>query len=386
MCGDKVREQQKIIVLELCAIIMLLMNNFVVKLFENQYVGFLFLVTIFGIMVYFKGFEKDKSERTLDICFNMISYCISYMMFIYIIGIFTGYAKPVYNLSFQGIIKNIVPVILIIVAEELLRYEIVTKVKGGKQEKLALFLLFLLLTLFDSRYAFPLGKDIKTILDNVSLIILPSIAKNVMFIYLVRLIGYKPILVYRLLMELPMFFVPIYPNLGSYLTGILEITFPFLVCLLIRKIVVKKSSFFVREKSHFLGKVLSAFIGILLLITILLTSGFFKNYTLGIVSKSMYPGIERGDVVIVKKLNEQEKKDIQLGEILVYRHENRVIVHRVIEKNETISGCTYKTKGDNNDTPDDVTIYEKDIIGVAQYKIPKVGNPSIWLSEWRVKE
>ena len=100
----------------------------------------------------------------------------------------------------------------------------------------------------------------------------------------------------------------------------------------------------------------------------------------------MYPGIERGDVVIVKKLNEQEKKDIQLGEILVYRHENRVIVHRVIEKNETISGCTYKTKGDNNDTPDDVTIYEKDIIGVAQYKIPKVGYPSIWLSEWRVKE
>lgn len=377
---------KKILIVEIIAIFLLLYNITVLDFLKNQYVGCFFLASVLGIIIFFHGFEKDKSERTLDVNFSMLSYCLCYIMFIYILGIFTGFARPIYSLEFFNILKNITPVVLTIVVEELLRYEIVTKVKGSKKQLYALALLVVMLILFDSKAAFPMPKDIKSILDNISLIIFPSIAKNIMFTYLMYLIGYKPVILYRLLMELPIFITPIYPNLGAYVTGVLEISFPFIVCILMRSIVVKKRNFFVREDKSIIGTVLSIIIGIFLVIMVILTSGFFKYYALGVVSNSMYPQIKRGDVVIVKKTSKEEKKDIQVGEILVFRADNRVIVHRVIEKNEGSGGYTFKTKGDNNPAPDDITIYEKDIIGVAKYKIPKIGYPSVWLSEWRVKE
>lgn len=378
------REYQKIVLIELIAIILILCNNFLFRFISNQLLGFVFLTIFFIVIVLLKGFEKDKSEKTLDINFSLISYVICYFVIVYVLGIFAGYARTVYSLDFLTILQNILPVILVIVAEELLRYEVVSKYKNGSHEKIVLTLLVLFLILFDARGAFPLGHDINAIIDNISLIILPSIAKNIAFTFLMYHISWKSVIWFRLLTELPIYMVPIYPNLGNYLTSILEIVFPFIVCLLIYRATKKERMFFVRESKHPGRMIVSACFGIFVVVVILLTSGFFKYYFLAIVSPSMSPNIKRGDVVIVDKLTDKEKDVIEVGDVLVYRNDNRVIVHRVVQKNDSQDGnYTYRTKGDNNDDIDAMVIYEKDIIGVARLRIPAIGYPSVWLSEWR---
>lgn len=375
------KKQTEIILFELLIIFLLIINLFFPYL-KSDYAGALFLGILLTLSILYKGFEKDKSENTIDILLSILSYVLCYFMFLYLLGIFSGYAKTIYNTSFIGIVKNIFPVILTIFVEELFRYEIVSKTKKSKQERTIIFLLAFLLILFDIRNSFPLGDNLNAILDGISLRILPNIARNLLFTYMMYLVGYKPVIFYRLLMELPIYIVPVYPNFGNYLTGVLDITFPFIVCLLVRSLATKKREFFVREKKHYFGKIVGLFIFFVLAVSVCLTSGYFKYYALGLVSNSMLPEISRGDVVIIKKLDEEQKKEINVGEILVYKADNKVIVHRVVEKNQNGNTYTYRTKGDNNDSVDNIIIYAENIIGVAKYKIPKIGYPSVWLSEW----
>ena len=378
------KEYLKIVSVLVLAILLLFINNLFFPFLENQIAGIVFLAILFIILVVLKGFEREKKKKTLDINFNLVSHVIVYFVFIYVLGIFTGYAKTIYSLDFIKMIGNILPVILLILFEELLRYQVVSKVKGGKHEKGILSLLIFFFVLFDIRNVFPLSQDINLLMDQISLTILPAIAKNLAYTYLVYHISYKSLILFRILMEIPIYVVPIYPNLGSYLTGICEIVFPFLVCLLISRAVKKERMFFIRESKHLGSKIVTAIFFVCVFIVILLTSGYFKYYFLAIVSPSMSPNINRGDVVIVEKLNEEEKDKIEVGDILVYRNNDRVIVHRVVEKSDSQDGnYTYQTKGDNNDDIDAVVIYEKDIIGVARLKISAIGYPSVWLSEWR---
>lgn len=374
------RGQKFLITMNVITILFLLFNIFVLNILQNDVIAIATLIVYLGILIFVQGFEKDKSEHLVDSGITIISYCIAYFVFIYMFGIVTGYAKTIYNHEFLSIIKNIVPVILIIFLQELIRYQVVSKAKGGRHQKLVLATLVIALILFDIRSALPLSKEYREILDTFSITIFPAMAKNGVFTYLTYLIGYKPVILYRLLVEMPIFVVPIYPDLGPYLTGIIDIAFPFLMCLVVRNLVVKQKKFFIREKKT-MRRLLGVPVSIVLLMSIMLVSGYFKYYALGIVSNSMYPEIARGDIVVVKKLNNQEKQDIKLGQVIVYQREGRVIVHRLVDVSKLNGKNVYTTKGDNNQTSDNYTFTDEDIIGVATYKVPMIGYPSVWLSE-----
>ncbi len=89
-----------------------------------------------------------------------------------------------------------------------------------------------------------------------------------------------------------------------------------------------------------------------------------------VVSCSMYPEYDVGDILVVKG---QDYEDIERGDIVVYRTEemNIPVVHRVIEKNPGY----LETQGDNNqgqlDFEENVT--PDQIHGTTAFKIPRVG-------------
>ena len=112
-----------------------------------------------------------------------------------------------------------------------------------------------------------------------------------------------------------------------------------------------------------------------------LTSGIFKFYALAIGSESMEPRINKGDVVIVEKLNESEIKKLKEGEVLVYKHNDMVIIHRIVRVKEYNGAVYFNTKGDNNNEEDSWTIDEALVIGRATLKIPYLGVPTVWLNE-----
>lgn len=75
---------------------------------------------------------------------------------------------------------------------------------------------------------------------------------------------------------------------------------------------------------------------------------FIKNFTFSRYnsSKSMFPLISNSSTGINKIPNSAD--EINIGDIISFNSENKVIVHRVIEKDYDKNGVYFITKGDNN--------------------------------------
>lgn len=93
-----------------------------------------------------------------------------------------------------------------------------------------------------------------------------------------------------------------------------------------------------------------------------------------IISGSMIPEIQIGDVVVV-----QNTDKIDLNQIIAYRNNSTVIVHRVINQMEIDGKIMYQTKGDNNNIPDTELVDFSKIEGVYCFKIPYIGNILMFL-------
>ena len=93
----------------------------------------------------------------------------------------------------------------------------------------------------------------------------------------------------------------------------------------------------------------------------------------------MEPGISRGDLILVEKSSDYE--NMLEGEVLVYRHSNVVVVHRIVEVNEAGGRFTFRTKGDANDAADNWYVEQGEVIGIAKSKIAVAGYPTLWLNE-----
>lgn len=77
--------------------------------------------------------------------------------------------------------------------------------------------------------------------------------------------------------------------------------------------------------------------------------------TLIVKSNSMYPTLQKGDIILIKKYNNYKN-----GDIITYDYEgNYLVTHRIIEKNNNF----FITKGDNNNSKDDNFIQLDNIKG-----------------------
>lgn len=84
-----------------------------------------------------------------------------------------------------------------------------------------------------------------------------------------------------------------------------------------------------------------------------------------VATASMYPTIEVGDVVVV-----QITKDVKEDDIIIYKEEDSIITHRLIEKNDN----KLITRGDANNSAD-MPIDENMLLGKVIKIVPKLG---IW--------
>ena len=114
----------------------------------------------------------------------------------------------------------------------------------------------------------------------------------------------------------------------------------------------------------------------LLLITCLalfaiIISGFFGIHRYLVVSGSMEPNLYAGDIVFVNTNIDFE--DVEIGDVIIFKHKDMNIVHRVIEAT-TIDGQKYlKTKGDANKVDDGFVATEENYCGTVLFHIDKIG-------------
>ena len=102
----------------------------------------------------------------------------------------------------------------------------------------------------------------------------------------------------------------------------------------------------------------------------------YRNFT--ILTGSMEPAINPGDIVIIKKVSPEKIKE---KDVITYKLDSAYITHRVIG----IKDGNFITKGDNNNVEDSIPVSEDQLVGVEIALIPKLGYFIAFLSKPIVK-
>lgn len=335
------------------------------------------------IIIAIYGYERKKRRYMYELIFYIFAYSLLILITTYFVGIFIGFTKSIYKLDLNNLISNIIPYLALIIVSEIFRYEIIRKGDGSPMSYVLITLILILvdMTIFLTTYNLNIGDDQ---IKYICAIILPSIFKNVILLYFGRLSGPIPPFIYRIMFDLKVVLIPIFPNFGLYLESILNCVFPVLICgiveLNLRKD-KKRNTEGIDVRKKFIYKYLIILVLIFVTFSVnILTSGNFKYSMIAIGSGSMSPKIEKGDVVMYKKID--DKKLPTVGEVLVFKKDKKVIVHRIIEIVDIGNGeSVYYTKGDANLDPDGYPIERKDMIGTVLFRIRYIGMPSVLIGE-----
>lgn len=341
----------------------------------------LFVITLYlnwGSNKRVKG-KKDKAQTVfIVILFYLIIYFLS--------GLFFGYSRSPFSHDFLTVLKNIWTFLSIIVFQEYIRFSILN---GNKKSRLFIVLTVFLFILVNINFLnfqsnFVSGEDM---FKYVSATIVPVIAENILFTYLSLKCGCESVLAYRLPIIFANIILPIFPDLDWFVTSLFDLALCFVVFICINYLYTKKyldrkekmSKKFVRKQNPvryipFLV-ILFVFVGFV--------AGFFKYMPIAIMSNSMANLINRGDIVVIDKLNEVEKKSLKVYDIIEYELEGSMIVHRIVSiETDNRGNMTFTTKGDNNSSVDTKKVKENQIRGLVKLKVPLVGYPVVWLNDF----
>ncbi len=343
------------------------------------------------------GWAKPRHSSIKLVATLVILVAVVYQVVVFLLlGLKLGFVSNVYILDWTSIFKVMLPIVLAIIGEEILRGQLVER---GKGSKLAVITTGVMIWLVEVMIILPLynlgvAKDFFTLIVVVAG---PAMLKNILLTYIAFQYDYRINIAYRLIMELPIYLMPVWPNAGEYLPAIFQIGLIFLLALGLaslhhgtnNKVVAssratgrkpKRAETAGEQRTKRIIKWVGTSVAVVVVVGyVALMSGLFHYHLLAIGSGSMSPSLERGDFVLVEKSKEYDK--MREGEVLVYRHSNVVMVHRIAEVKQDGKNKVFITKGDANGSEDKWIVKQADVIGVARGRIMMLGFPTLWLNE-----
>ena len=383
MYKNKIKSYKIIFFFETLILLVYIFNCFNSKLL-NAYTLNLFLLIIDFIFFLALGFEKENKRLRNEISFNLFMCSTIFLLLYYLLGIVIGFAKNNNYLTLYGLTVFIIPTFLTIIFKEHLRKSLLTKCGNNKFLIIYTFLVFIMIDISTSLSVLNY-KNVHDVFIFIVLTLLPSITTNILATYINIKVGYQPVIIYLLIITMYQYIIPIVPNPNQYLKSIIDFILPIIILFRIMKKINQYSdeeydiSIDYNKKSFFI-------LGLpfmLILCLVYFVSGYFKYYALAIASGSMHPEFDRGSVVIVERTDDKYDNYDKLkeGEIIAYKCENSIVVHRLIKIIKTNDETFYYTKGDANDNEDNYPIIKENIIGIVRIKVPYIGYPTVWFSE-----
>lgn len=334
----------------------------------------IFLLTYFGIKKD-NGYLKGSSARTI------IAILMTYILVVYGLGIILGFNRGFFTKNIFLLIKNILPVLIITVELEMIRFIVVKNCYKSKKN-------IIIFTIISSIFRVLLEINLGT-LNNaenrfifLSTIIFPILAEEALCSFMSYKIAMFPSLIYKIVMNLSIYLLPIMPNLGNYLYSVAHILLPFIIYNTLNKMIIKyeKEKQKVRQSNKIIFTIpLITF----LIILVLLISGISKFKLIAIASNSMSPTYKRGDAVIYEKMN---INDFEVGDVLAFQKNSIVITHRITKIWKQGNQYYFTTKGDNNNTEDNFNVEEKEALGKVRFIFKYIGYPTVIVSEYFGKE
>jgi signal peptidase len=300
---------------------------------------------------------------------------LSYLIIIYSLGIILGFNKGFgFSLNY---VKTLVSTILFILELEFIRHMIAKNSLNSKRPIIIFTILSIILNVV-------LEININNLMTSedkfifLSTIIFPVIAEESLCSYLTYKISLFPSLIYKFVTKLYIFIIPIVPDLGNYIYSFVNVLFPYLIYVVINKVLVKYEKIKSNLKKVNLT-ILSMPLVLLFILLVILVSGLFKYKMIAIGSNSMKPIYSRGDAIIYEKINSEK---INVGDILVFQDGKKIVTHRVVKKYYTNNMYYFSTKGDNNDTKDPNDVSSSYVLGRVIFKTKYIGYPTVLINEF----
>lgn len=323
-----------------------------------------------------KIYEKKKIKK--EIISYIIIASLSYIIIYVISGIFASFGKNPYSTTVIGYLTNLWITMSVIIAREYIRYKLINNVYDKDKVLIAILISIVYVIIDLGLYRFKSKDNISmfTFINLIAQVLLPSIAKNTLFSYIVMYSDYFPAILYEFIINTFSWTLPILPDAPWIVTVVIETMIPVIVFLYIRYTVLRNDLFKSREK---LIKSDPRNIISLVVVIVLATwfaLGIFPIAPVAVATGSMIPEFHIGDVAVIKKCT---PNDVIVGDVIQYQMEGYTVVHRVVEKKQSNGEVTFITKGDNNSTPDFYPVTQDQLIGKAIYKIKYIGYPAIWL-------
>ena len=100
-----------------------------------------------------------------------------------------------------------------------------------------------------------------------------------------------------------------------------------------------------------------------------------------VLTDSMYPEIESGDLIICKT---EEPENIRVGDVISFfdpaGNGTSIVTHRVMEITEQDGLLAWRTKGDNNNTEDRLLVTEDKLVAIWHgTRLPGFGNVALFM-------
>ena len=374
------KETYMILLVEVLLLIISLLQMFVFKSFSYPIYLLILGVVLIGSYFLLK-FDRRKERLSKDIILIVSIAVLLYWLIIYIVGYFSGFLLNSYQRSFFGITKNVLYGFGLIAILEVFRHMFLRRRTSDMKVMIGAVIALSMLEIATKMSASQLDSNIQ-ILKLLFSVIVPIFSKNILLTYITSKVGLVGSVVYRTLMELPLYIVPIIPNLGYYIENLIITILPLIILLIIYKIYYSSDDKIVSSRMYNKLNKLSSLgytaIVLLLLTVIILVSGIGRYIVYTIGSASMEDTINVGDVVIVDK----KDKDFEEQDIIAFYHNDVILVHRVISIYEDDFGIYYQTKGDNNDDADTWLVKQDEVVGQYRMRIRWIGWPTVKLNEW----
>lgn len=333
-------------------------------------------LSVFGL--FYIGNKTFKKRYHYDVNQTIILLLIIYVIIYYMSGLFLSYVKVPYSYTLLGIIKNLWTYGTVIICEEYLRQLLV---HNYNKTKINLILITLIFFLVDIVVVFSTFKftSIEVIFKFVSYSVFPIMARNCLMTYLVYIGDIKTTLIYRIVTELLIFIIPIIPNINWFMEAIIKIILIYIVFIVINNLYSNKKEKISRHNKKRRNSIWMISCGIVITLSAMLISGIARFQMISVASNSMVPVFKRGDSILIDKSFNPD--NIEVNDIIIFKIDNKTVIHRVIKITKQNNKIYFQTKGDNNSDPDPGLTIEDNVIGIYKFMIPSIGYPSIWFQE-----
>lgn len=336
------------------------------------------LIVLFILSLLMFGFARPKFDSTkkkatiVSIAIVIVGIAVTYAL-----GVFVGFLRNGYSQSIRNIVNNTFGPIFIIIFTELFRYNFI-RVNKNKFRNVVLITALIAILDVQMSIATNIKWDFIQVYIAITSIVIPRIARSMLMSYMTYKIGYLPCLIYRLILELYIYFVPYLPNFGDYLNSMYGLIVPLLVFSYVSTIVDEHEEGIKQEFIAHKSRAVEVPLYIVVFLFIALISRVFPVFMIGIGSGSMTGAINKGDAVIAYKAM---NPIIEVNDVIVFEIPGKIVIHRVIDIEEIDGVKYYRTKGDANPTKDNYDITMDKIKGKVKFRVPYISIPSVILSE-----